>query len=98
MKSAKQLRKEKHKLKSMADLILAGIPATCEEEGTRHDFIRVLLECAKGWPVQPDLAKAALELCSYNDRVAALLIGEVAKTDYRHLLQQQKEEERRSLD
>jgi len=79
----KRWKKERKELKRID---IQNLPAVCNEFSPRLEAVTTLLRIAGGWPLNMDLAKAAIELASYNDRVAHLLIQEVINEDYKTLL------------
>ncbi len=79
----KRWKKER---KELSKIEVFHLPAVCLDSSPRFEVIQTLLRIAGTWPLNMDLAKAAIELAAYNDRVAHLLIQEVVNEDYKTLL------------
>jgi len=83
----RQLRADRKVIKNIAARLEAeSIPMTCENEGQRYKACVDLLLMAARWPINRDLIRAVVEISGYNDRVARLLLQQIAENDYANLI------------
>jgi len=84
--TVKGLRKERRIIKGIAEeLLQTKVSMDNSRQGTRRKIIHQLFSMAadpKRKRVLPDLAKAALEIYSYNDSFAVMLLRHIADEDY----------------